>query len=381
MQDSAARAQIVAAARTVVVKIGTSVLTRENDRIDLNRLHSLAEQFHAIRQSGRQLAVVSSGAIGAGMGRLGLQQRPTDLPHLQAAAATGQAWLIRLYEDCLREFGHHAAQLLLTANDFRQRARYLNVSNTVRTLFEYGVIPIVNENDSVSVDEIKFGDNDHLAAMLAAMLPNSLLIVLSSVDGLQSDAESGSIVPFVDGWNDSLLDLATDSTSRLGTGGMASKLRAIRTAMSSGVDAIIAAGAEEDVLPQLLDARQIGTWFRSRQHSLPAWKRWIGYTVAPAGRLELDDGACQALTTGGRSLLAVGVRAVHGSFRQGETVALTDPDGCEIARGLCNYSAEDLRRIAGQHSSRIAEILGHFPYSEVVHRDNMVLVSGTRESE
>lgn len=373
--NSSARTAIVSGTETVVVKIGTSVLTQPNDRIDLNRIHALAEQFAAVRASGRQLVVVSSGAIGAGMGRLGLNTRPVDLPHLQAAAATGQAWLIRSYEDNLREFGHHVAQILLTANDFRQRGRYLNVRNTLRTLFEYGVIPIVNENDSVSIDEIRFGDNDHLASMLSAMLPGALLVVLTTADGLHEGGLQGPVVPLVDGWHDRLLEMAETELTARGSGGMRSKLLAIRDALSSGVHAVIANGRRDDVLPAILEGGDVGTWFRANadERSLPAWKRWIGFTVRPAGRLALDEGACRAIQERGSSLLPVGIREVSGDFRQGETVALTNTAGDEIARGLSNYSSEDVRRIAGRRSSQIAEVLGGLSYEEVVHRDNMVL--------
>ncbi len=374
------RKSIVQAADTIVVKIGSSVLTQDNLRIDLNRMQHFAAQFNELRQAGKRIIVVSSGAIAAGVGRLNLGQRPVDLPHLQAAAAAGQAWLIGLYEDSLRGYGLHAAQLLLTANDFRQRPRYLNVINTIRTLFEYDVVPIVNENDSVSVDEIKFGDNDHLAAMLASMLPNAMLIILSTVDGLHDGSTSGPLIPQVDGWNDDLLRMATTESSRMGTGGMESKLQAVRTAMTAGVNVVIANGTAAGVLSEVLAGDEIGTWFRTQQDALPAWKRWIGYTVAPSGKLVLDSGACEALLAKGRSLLVVGVREVIGDFGKGETVALVDPDGNEIARGLCNYSAQELRRIAGRKTGEIASVLGYANYPEAVHCDNLVVLGTANRS-
>lgn len=372
------RITLIDDAKTIVVKIGSSVLTQADaDRIDLNRMQHLAEQFAALRAAGKQVVVVSSGAVAAGMGRLGLDKRPSDLRHLQAAAATGQSWLIRLYEDSLREFGIHVGQLLLTANDFRSRERYLNASNTIRTLFEYGVIPIVNENDTVSVDEIKFGDNDHLAAMLSSMLPDALLVILSSVDGLHRGSLSESIIPAIDGWDPELLELATQESSRFGTGGMSSKLQAVKKAMTAGVDVVIANGATKSILTSVLAGHPVGTWFRSHERSLPAWKRWIGYTVAPAGRLVVDDGARDAILGGGGSLLAVGVQSVIGEFRQGEAVAVLNSSGDEIARGLSNYGSAELNRITGRRTEEIAAILGHVPYSEVIHRDNLVVLAGS----
>ncbi len=367
------RASMIEAAKTVVVKIGTAVLTQPDGRLDLNRIHHLAEQFVAIRASGRRLAVVSSGAVGAGMGRLGLTERPTDLAQLQAAAATGQAWLIRMYEDGLREFGLHVGQLLLTANDFRTRGRYLNARNTLRTLFGYGVIPIINENDSVSIDEIRCGDNDHLATMVASMLPDSMLVILTSADGLY-DADQ-NVIPMVDGWSDDLLDFAGGASSRLGTGGMRSKLEAVRIAMSGGVNVVIASGTRKNVLEEVLAAADSGTWFKSRCTALPAWKRWIGHTIKPVGQLQVDDGAAAAVVRQGRSLLAVGVREVTGDFGRGESVSLLHADGSEIARGLTNYSARDIRRIAGQRTDRLPELLGaDYEFAEVIHRDNLVLL-------
>ncbi|MFK7821291.1 MAG: glutamate 5-kinase [Planctomycetaceae bacterium] len=369
------RSENVGQAETIVDKIGSSVLTQDgSDRIDLNRMQHFAEQFAALRRAGKKVVVVSSGAVAAGMGRLGLKTRPTDLRHLQAAAATGQSRLIRLYEDSLREFGIHVGQLLLTANDFRSRERYLNATNTIRTLFEYEVIPVVNENDTVSVDEIKFGDNDHLAAMLSSMLPDALLVILSSVDGLHRGSVDQPIVSAVDGWDPELLRFATDEASRFGTGGMKSKLQAVRTAMTSGVNVVLANGSTTGVLSAVLAGESIGTWFRSQERSIPAWKRWIGYTVAPEGRLIVDDGARDAILLKGGSLLAVGIKQVTGEFRQGEAVAVVGSAGQEVARGLSNYSSSELGRIAGRSSDLIAGILGHVPYAEVIHRDNLVVL-------
>ena len=373
------RREVVETARTLVVKIGTNVLSRPDGSLDVERLTSLAEQIHRVHTTGRRVAIVSSGAVGAGMSLLSLTERPRDLPHLQAAAATGQAHLIRLYDDCLRRHGYHAAQMLLTANDFKTRARYLNVRNTLHTLFEYGAVPIINENDTVSVAEIKFGDNDHLAAMVANLMSDPLLIILSVVDGLyDGDPQRPETkpIPLVEHWDDTLLNLATSTRSSRGTGGMPSKLSAVRMATAVGENVIIANGTTPDVLDRILAGEEIGTLFLAEGKTVPAWKRWIGYTVPPKGRLLLDEGACRAITERGRSLLAIGITRVEGEFSKGELVSLADASGHELARGLTNYAARDLVRICGKHTEEITAILGSLPYVEAVHRDNLVLLSG-----
>jgi glutamate 5-kinase len=376
--DNLVRREIIADARTLVIKIGTNVLSREDDTLDVDRIAEIAEQIHRVRQTGRQVVVVSSGAIGAGIGLLGLGQRPTDLPHLQAAAATGQAYLIRLYDDCLRQHGYHAAQVLLTANDFKSRTRYLNVRNTLHTLFEYKAVPIINENDTVSVAEIKFGDNDQLAAMVTGLLPDPLLIVLSVVDGLyDGDPKSpaSKVIPLVDEWNDSLLGLAGPSRSLRGIGGMQSKLEAVRTATSVGENVIIANGTHPGIIDDILAAKEVGTLFLAKGKDLPAWKRWIGFTVRPKGRFVLDEGARQAIEKQGKSLLAIGITAVEGDFAKGEVVSLVDRSGDEFARGLSNYNANDARSIAGKRSDEIVQALGSLPYAEVINRDNLVVTT------
>jgi len=373
----ALRQQVMAGTRTLVVKVGTSVLSKEDDTLDEERLDGLASQIHAIRQSGRQVVLVSSGAIGAGIGLLGLTRRPDDLPHLQAAAAVGQAHLIHRYDDCLQRYGLRAAQLLLTANDFRHRSRYLNLRNTLLTLFEYHTVPIVNENDTVSISEIKFGDNDGLAALVSHLLDRPLLVILSVIDGLfDGDPKSptSKVIPLVETWDESLLKLATTDKSLRGTGGMQTKLEAARTATAVGENVIIASGKNPQVLQQILAGESVGTLFLARGTSIPAWKRWIGYSTKPKGRYTLDDGARNAVQLQGKSLLAAGIKSVHGEFFKGETVSLFDQHGTEFARGLTNFNSHDARRIAGQRTDRIREILGGLPYSEVIHRDNLVVI-------
>ena len=286
-----ARHQVLNQVKTLVVKVGTNVLSTDDDRLDADRIASLAEQLHAIRQRGINLVLVSSGAIGAGMGLLGLKERPKDLSHLQAAAATGQAHLIHIYDKAFRPHGFHAAQVLLTANDFKNRSRYLNVRNTLRTLGEYQVVPIINENDTVSTEEIKLGDNDRLAAMVAGLIQADMLIVLSVVDGLltgdptQPDSRR---IPLVEKFDDELLQLVGASKSSRGTGGMKTKLEAVRTATAVGVDVIIANGKRPNILTELMSGLDTGTLFLGEGDGVSAWKRWIGYTLPPKGRLVLD---------------------------------------------------------------------------------------------
>lgn len=372
------RLEVVETAQTLVVKIGTNVLSRPDDSLDIERLQSLCEQIHRVRQTGRQVVIVTSGAVAVGMGILGLKERPRDLPHLQAAAAAGQAHLIRLYDDCLRPFGYHAAQLLVTANDFQNRRRYLNVRNTLHTLFEYGVIPVVNENDTVSVAEIKFGDNDHLAAMVTHLLHDPLLVILSIVDGLfdgDPNLPESRAIPLVSEWDDNLLGFAVPTQSRRGTGGMSSKLAAVRKATAVGENVIIADGTRSGVLDEILRGNIVGTLFLAEGASIPAWKRWIGYTITPRGQLQVDAGAKRALMEDGRSLLAIGMQAVKGEFSIGELVTITDADGREFARGLVNYSSADAALICRTRTEDIAQVLGSLPYSEVIHRDNLAILA------
>jgi glutamate 5-kinase len=371
------RQEVLALAHTIVVKVGTNVLTRSDGRLDLERVAGLAEQIHRVRQTGRKVVLVSSGAIGAGVGRLELGKRPTELRLLQAAAAVGQSALMGAYEDCFRRHGYHAAQILLTAGDFENRTRYLNTRNTVLTLFEWNCIPIINENDTISVAEIRFGDNDQLAAMVTNLLQAPLLILLSVVDGLYAgdprvdpNATLLQTVPQID---ESVAGFAGTSRSALGTGGMTSKLRAARLATAAGESVIIANGSQPGILDEIMTAAPVGTLFLPQGDLLGARKRWIGLTVQPRGRFVIDAGAKSALVEKGRSLLAIGITAVEGEFEKGDVVAIVDAMGREIARGLTNYADADARRIKGLRSEEIVELLGPQGYDAVVHRDNLVV--------
>jgi glutamate 5-kinase len=375
------RQEVIALAHTAVIKVGTNVLAGPDGTLQRERIEHLAEQIHHLREQGRRVALVSSGAIGAGVGRLGLARRPTDLRHLQACAAVGQTFLMRAWEECLARHGIPTAQVLLTAGDFDSRTRYLNARNTIVTLFEFGCLPIINENDTVSVAEIRFGDNDHLAALVTNLLQAPLLVLLSVVDGLYASDPDGateapallSTVTNIDG---SVMDRAGPSHSTLGSGGMRSKLRAARLATVAGESVVIANGRRERVLDELFRAEPVGTLFLPQDRTLPAWKRWLGYTAQPRGRLIVDAGAEKAVRTQGRSLLPIGVVQVAGSFGKGAVVTLVGPEGEEFARGLSNYPAAELDRVRGLRTEQIRELLGAVPYEEVVHRDNLVVLSG-----
>ncbi len=373
------RKRITDAADTLVVKVGTRVLTGEGGTLDRSRIASLAGQVARIVAGGKRVVLVSSGAVGAGMARLRLTRRPHDIAQLQAIAALGQTQLIETYEQVFRQSGLHAAQVLLTAGDLENRARYLNVHNTLRALLEYRAVPVINENDTVAVDELQatFGDNDRLAALVTNLLRAPLLVILSHVEGLfdgPPDDPSHRVVAQVSRLDESVWQWVSDGGSELSKGGMASKLAAAQMVTRAGESVIIAGGHVPDVLPRILAGETLGTLIAGQGASIPSRKRWIGFSAPPMGHLTVDAGAARALHQDGRSLLAIGVTAVEGEFEKGDVVAVVGPSGEELARGLCNYSSFDLQRIRGLHSDRIAQVLGHCPYQEVIHRDNLTVL-------
>lgn len=373
------RQEIAAAARLIVVKVGTRVLTQADGLLAPDRVQQLAEDICALRSNRRQVVLVSSGAVGAGMSQLGLSDRPTDLARLQAVAAVGQAKLIDGYDQYFGHHGVHAAQVLLTADDLNDRTRYLNVRNTLLALLELGTIPVINENDTVSVEELltTFGDNDRLAALVTNLLRAPLLVILSNIDGLYDraptdpDAKIVSTVFQIDGQVNSYV---RDGNDKLSKGGMASKLQAARIATTAGENVIIASGHEPGVLQRICAAEEVGTLFLAQGKSISPLKRWIGFSAQPRGTFVLDDGACQAIREKGRSLLPIGIVRVTGQFEKGDVVALTTHGGQEIARGLTNYDSREATLIAGQQSGKIAEVLGHCPYIVAIHRDNMIVL-------
>ena len=374
------RRQLAATARLIVVKVGTRVLTGADGLLDPLRIDALGRQLDAVCASGRQVVLVSSGAVGAGMGRIGLTERPTELAQLQAVAAIGQSSLIEAWERSLRGRGRHVAQVLLVAEDLQHRTRYLNIRNTLRALLDYGAIPVINENDTVSVEELRtsFGDNDRLAALVASLIGASLLVLLSDVAGLfdRPPGETGAVVlPTVARIDAAVERLACDRPGGLSKGGMASKIAAARIVTEAGGSCVIASGREDDVLERILRGDPVGTLFVGREEAMPAWKRWLGWSADARGTVEVDAGARHAIVAGGRSLLAAGVTRLQGEFTAGDVVALSCGGGPAFARGLVNYPAAELARIIGLKTERIAEVLGYCPYEEVIHRDNLAVIS------
>ncbi|QGJ69721.1 Glutamate 5-kinase [Planctomycetales bacterium 10988] len=365
--------------QTWVVKVGTRVLTRPDGRLNEEKIANLAWQIHEVMKTGRRVVLVSSGAVGAGMGQLGLTQRPTDVAHLQAVAAVGQAFLVQSYDQTFRHYDLHAAQILLTREDLEHRGRYLNVRNALLALFDLNAVPIVNENDSVSVEELQltFGDNDRLAALVASLFRNCLLVILSDVEGLYDrdprDPEAQAIteVPTI---TPATWDLVRDRFTGLSKGGMASKLKAAELATKVGEQVIIASGRKDDSLIRILAGEPVGTFFGPQPQMVTARKRWIAFSAPPRGKLMLDDGACQAVIQRGKSLLAIGIMSIEGNFKKGDVVSLLDRRGEEIARGLSNYEASELRLIRGLNSDQIESTLGHCPYIETIHRDHLVVL-------
>lgn len=372
------RKEILANAETIVIKVGTNVLTRADGTLEPNQVNSLADQIFRLKQAGKKVALVSSGAIGAGMGRLGLKQRPSDLRHLQACAAVGQSFLMRAYEDSLARYGIPTAQILLTAGDFDNRTRYLNVRNTILTLFESNCLPIINENDTISVAEIRFGDNDTLAALVTNLIQAPLLILLTVVDGLYSadpnTDPNAFLVNTVKQIDREVLEKAGVTKSSLGSGGMKSKLKAARLATMAGESVIMANGAIPGVLDAIFSGEPVGTLFLAAKQNMAAWKRWLGWAARPLGKVLLDAGALSAVCSKGKSLLPIGVREVTGSFQKGAVISLCNLEGEEFGRGLSNYSASDIAKIAGKKSESIIELLGILPYEEIIHRDNLVII-------
>ncbi len=371
------RQEIAKDAQLIVVKVGTRVLTQADGHLDPSRLRQLADDICALRNDNRQVVLVSSGAVGAGMSHLGLTDRPTDLARLQAVAAIGQAKLIDAYDRHFGKHGVHAAQVLLTSDVVDDRRRYLNVRNTLLALLELDTIPIVNENDTVSVDELvaTFGDNDRLAALVTTLLRASLLVILSDVDGLydrppdEAGAKVISVVPQID---DQVHSYVIDSANDLSKGGMASKLTAAKIATTAGENVIVASGKQPGLLQQICAGEEVGTLFIAQGKSISPFKRWIGFSAQPKGTFVLDEGACQAIQHNGTSLLPIGIVRVSGQFDKGDVVVLVSPAGNEIARGLTNYDTSEATRIAGKNSDAIRNELGYCPYIEAIHRDNMV---------
>lgn len=363
-------------ARRIIVKIGTGVLTAPGGGFDRVRFDELCGELARAAKS-RELIVVSSGAVALGVERLGLKTRPKEIPAKQAAAAVGQSRLMRLYDDALGAHGLTVAQILLTHADIQSRTRYLNARHALEHLLEKRAVPIINENDTVSVEELKFGDNDNLAGMVVDLAGADLLIILTDIDGLYTaDPRSNPAAKKIDelpGIDDATLELAGGSTSGVGTGGMASKLRAARRAGESGVPTLIVPGKQNGVIDDALAGKPVGTFVAASSERSSGRKRWIARDLARKGEVRVDDGAVRAVVTLNKSLLPSGIKEVRGVFTEGEAVDICDLAGKAVARGLTAYSSDDLRRIAGVRSADIEGILGYKYLDEAVHRDDLVV--------
>ena len=366
-------------ARRVVVKVGSAVLTGENG-LDPEVIGNLARQLSFLCKSGREVILVSSGAVSAGRRKLGLRDGGNgDLKVKQALAAVGQGLLMQAYEQRFQEYGQGVAQILLTHDDLSRRHRYLNIRNTILTLFQFGVLPIVNENDTVSVEELRLGDNDTLAAMITNMIEADMLILLSDVEGLYArdpaagpENGGGDLVYTVAEITEEIREMAGYSKSAMGTGGMRSKIEAARMVAACGGSSFIGSGRTPDILKRLFSGEMTGTFFLPRPDRMKTRKHWIAHVLRPEGYLVLDAGACTALRERGKSLLPSGIREVRGDFDVGAPVHCLDESGTAVAAGLCNYAARDIDRIKGVKSSEIKTILGYKDSDVVIHRDNLM---------
>jgi glutamate 5-kinase len=371
-------ASVLAQARRLVVKVGSSLVTNQGHGLDHAALTQWAGQIAELKRRSRQVLLVSSGAVAEGMQRLGWPRRPSQLHELQAAAAVGQMGLVQAYETCFRTHDLHAAQILLTHEDLADRKRYLNARSTLRTLLELDVIPVINENDTVATDEIKFGDNDTLGALVTNLVEADALVILTDQPGLFTRDPrrypDATLVREARAGDPQLEQMAGGAGSHLGSGGMLTKIRAAKRAARSGAHTIIASGREPEVLLRLTDGEMIGTQLVAETPTIAARKQWLADHLQVRGKLMLDAGAVHALVQDGKSLLPIGVQDASGEFERGEAVTCVDPAGREIARGLVNYSAADTRRILRAPSHEIEARLGYIDEPELIHRDNLVLL-------
>jgi glutamate 5-kinase len=373
------RQEVTTTADKIVVKVGTRVLTDEQGRLDSQRIASLAAQLSQLTSQAKKVVLVSSGAVAAGMNRLQLDTRPADLAVLQAVAAVGQTEMMQAYQQQFETYQQIAAQVLLTATELDDRASYLNVRNTLLALLNLNIIPIVNENDTVAVEELQttFGDNDRLAALVTNLLGAQLLIILSNVDGLYTGSPEGEqtkILETVKAVDDTILSYAEDTNNALSRGGMSSKLQAVKIVTSAGENVVLANGHEPDVITRILAGDSIGTLFLAEGKTLSPWKRWLRFSAQSQGTVVLDAGACTAIETEGKSLLAIGIVGFSGEFAKGDVISICNDQGLELARGLTNYGFTEIEKIRGQQSTTFQQILGYCPYDEVIHRDNLAVV-------
>lgn len=369
--------EAIAVAKRIVVKVGTSTLTYENGRLNLERIEKLVRQIADLSNQGKEVILVSSGAVGAGLPLLGLTERPKDISVKQAAAAVGQGLLLQIYEKLFREYGIIVGQVLLTRADSVMKSRYINLKNTLSSLLQLRAIPIINENDVVAVDELKIGDNDSLSAMVASIVEADVLIILSDIDGLYTSNpntnKSAELIPVVDEITPAVFALASGSSSTLGTGGMITKIEAATIAVNSGVNMVIASGSYDNIIREIIRGHEIGTWFVAKDNKPHMKKRWLAFGAKQRGKIYVDKGCAEAIVYQGSSLLAVGITSYEGQFKPGDAVEIYYGDE-EIGRGLINYDASDLAKIKGAKISEISEILDrNIEFDEVIHRDDLVV--------
>ena len=362
----------------VVVKIGTSTLTYNNGKLNLFRIEKLVRELADLANQGKEIILVTSGAVGAGLDRLGSTERPKTIPEKQAVAAIGQGILMHMYEKLFAEYGQIVAQVLLTRENSVKHKLYINSRNTLLTLLKMGVIPVINENDAIAIDELKIGDNDTLSATVATIVDADLLIILSDIEGVftanpQNDPTAQLIEEITD-ITPEIEELAGGAGSKLGTGGMYTKIQAAKIAVNAGVTMVIASGAIEGVVRNILSGEKIGTIFPAKEQHLQVRKSWLAFGAMIKGELIVDEGCEKALITEGSSLLSVGIVEVKGTFDQGNSVRILSKQGREIARGLANYNSEEIKKICGKNTNNISKILGSKLYDEVIHRDNMVIM-------
>ena len=363
--------------KKIVIKVGTRLLTYKTGKLNLGIIETLVRQIADLKNQGKDVVLVSSGAVGAGMGKLGLKKKPVSIQEKQAVAAIGQGLLIQFYEKLFSEYGHIVAQVLLTREDLDNRKRYINSRNTLLHLLKFGAIPIINENDTTSTEEIEFGDNDRLSALVATLIDADILLILTDIDGLYTanprHNPDAFCVSFIEEITPEIKKYAGNTDETLAKGGMITKIEAAEIAMASGIDMVIANGRQENIIRRILEGEEFGTFFSAKRHHLRSRKQWIAFAQKSKGVIYIDQGAETALTGEGKSLLPAGVINFKGSFSKGEMVSICNTRGEEIARGLVNYSTEELQRIAGCKSDEIESILGYMDHEELIHRDNLVL--------
>ena len=378
MSQKYRRRDILKKVKRIVIKIGSSVLTSKDGNLETEIFKGLAREISILKSEGCDPVIVSSGAISAGINKLGLREKPKNIPEKQAAAAVGQSTLMWNYEMSFSEYNQKVAQVLLTHDDLSSRSRYLNARNTLSTLISYGIVPIINENDSVAVEEIKFGDNDNLSALVTNLIGADLLIILTDTNGLYDknpwNCKDAQLIPLVEKINSKIEKIAGDTTSLTCIGGMITKVQAAKKAAIFGLPTIVANGRVDGIVGRIVRGESVGTLFLPKENKITSRKYWIAYTLKPKGEIIIDKGGQDAIVDSGKSLLPSGVLDVIGRFGIGDSVSLVNPDRLEFARGLANYSSEELIMIKGLKTSEVESKLGYKYFDEIIHRDDLVVL-------